>query len=354
MKKQLLMFCLVAFAASKIATAQYFLPISKMDVPHTVAAITMDATADASYGPVIATTITKEAGAGITPYKTTEDVAGDFGSMFRLCWDETYLYLYAEVTDDIEQDYVRGAANSWTWDNFEAFLDLDTNSDPALQNVDKVQLRFNRGLKDAADADSMVESAGGNVTAAAYLFSRVDAASDLVSGYPGWKFEVAIPWAAAVSGEISGDMTQQKLDVIGFDIGIADADGDQVYPDVTEGGRNVAGGSQAFWDLDDPAGTGNEDNGYQNRRCYGFITLKGGSGIDVINTTSSVNVYPNPSTGIVNLTNLDGLTTVEIYNMVGVKVKSVEVTNNQINVADLQTGVYVVKANNYSFKLTKN
>jgi len=369
MKKHLLIFCVaIIFIAEQIANAQYFQPISKMDVPSATTEIDMNSLIPEScFGTAQVATICKEAGAGISPYKNAEDVPGDFSAMFKLCWDYTYLYLYAEITDDVQQDYVRGAANSWTWDCVEAFLDLDTNSDPALQNVDKIQLRFTPGLKDAANRDSLVESAGGNVTAADFKFIvGNDYSQTLTSGYGGYKIKVAIPWAAAVSGEIDPNMHNQMKDVIGFDIGVSDADGDQEYPDVMEGGRNVAGGSQAFWDIDEPWGTGNEDNAYQNRRTYGLIKLT--EGIDCpccfegnqlksancndINEAniSSINIFPNPSNGTVTFSNLVGISTIEIYNMMGIRVKTISNEGDEITVLGLPSGLYFAKINNESAK----
>ncbi len=367
MKKQLLCLCSVAlFAAGNLATAQYYEPVTKLDVVPTKAAITIDGTADASYGDFQATTICKAGAAagaaGIDPYLANN--YPDFGAEFKLCWDTTYLYLYAEVTDDIAENYVRGKEQSWTWDNVEAFIDLDTSSLAANKNIGKIQMRFNRGLLSKCDVDSLVESAGGNVTADKFLFSVNNDAASLNSSNAGWSFEVAIPWTAAMSGTIDTRMSEQIKDVIGFDFAVADADGDG---SATTGGRNIDGGQQAFWDTDkDPAtglfGKGTEDNAYQDKLTYGWITLTGtpvnlapvGGTHDYSCTipissafAETLRVYPNPSTGLVKI---EGATTeVSVYTITGSLVKTIK-ASDEISVS-LESGIYFIKANGSSQKL---
>ena len=53
-----------------------------------------------------------------------------------------------------------------------------------------------------------------------------------------------------------------------------------------------------------------------------------------------MNVYPNPTTGELNL-DVNGQ--VDIYNVAGTLVKSVQTLNNKINVSDLSEGIYFIR-----------
>jgi hypothetical protein len=145
------------FYATSIS-AQYVAPLPvALDVPVSTG-ITIDGVGDeACYTAFQTMQICKEAGAASATRHAGDAV--DFDAKFKLSWDKTYLYLYFEVVDDIEEDYVRGKEQSWTWDNSEVFIDLDTNSTTnTYTDTSTVQIRFCRGLKSLAGEDSLFES----------------------------------------------------------------------------------------------------------------------------------------------------------------------------------------------------
>ena len=380
MTKQLLNFCAAAMVlATGTASAQYVAPISTLAVPMRMGGnMIMDGDDydHEGYSDWQTTMIGKEAGAGVTPH------AGDgfdFNFRFKLCWDFTYLYLIADIIDDIEEDYVIGKSQPWTWDNVEVFIDLDTNSTTeAYSTTSTTQMRFCRGLLDANGEDSLVESnsrgAGGPgtdsvaATAQRKLFKFFEDAHATVENGTGWHFEVAIPWTAATdsaSVDIHDRIALCGGTVIGFDIAAADADGDGTGD---TGGRNVAGGAQAFWDLDDPQGTGNEDNAYQNRLVFGFIQLTGvpigmscddtaNSSVTSTSEEKFIKVFPNPASDRVTFSNLSGFQAATVTNLVGQTVRTVEITNDKIKVEinDLPAGIYFFKPDNaaYAVKFVK-
>lgn len=67
------------------------------------------------------------------------------------------------------------------------------------------------------------------------------------------------------------------------------------------------------------------------------------------NTIKAVKLFPNPSLGNITIANVLHLKTIEIYNILGSKVKNIVVssTNNslELNLTDLSKGVYLVKLN---------
>ena len=58
-------------------------------------------------------------------------------------------------------------------------------------------------------------------------------------------------------------------------------------------------------------------------------------------STSEINIYPNPTTGLLNVTNAENAT-INVYNTVGELVKTVSNTNT-VDLSDVQNGTYIVK-----------
>lgn len=65
-----------------------------------------------------------------------------------------------------------------------------------------------------------------------------------------------------------------------------------------------------------------------------------------VNKKNNFGVYPNPVNDVLNITGLSGETQFEIHNAVGQLVKKGKTNDNQIRVADLVKGVYVITLNN--------
>jgi hypothetical protein len=348
MKKQLLNLLLVAafvFAAS-LAKAQYSEPDMQMDVPAIdhAGAIAMDGVAEADYSDFIQMKIAKRAGAALTDYEDGD--ASDFNAQFKVCWDGDYLYYYLEVTDDIAEYYGNDDADpygqSWTWDNSEVFIDLDTNSTTNTYDVNSTtQMRFNPGLLSDAGDDSLVESNSRGKVDQYQFWEDAEAPG-------GWKIEVAIPWAAATAQTDPPDVVAitEANGIMGFDAAVADADGDG--SDHSQGGRNVEGGAQMFWDLDTPIG--NEDNAYQNRRTLGWIALTGTVGLSPV-SQQAIDVWPNPVSDKLNIKNYSGPVT--IYSIIGTEVMEINNVTGAIDVSRLSSGVYVVATEKGTARILK-
>jgi hypothetical protein len=335
-----LLFVVAALSFAARVAGQYVEPIRTLDVPAVTAGITIDGVGDeAAYTAAQTMQIAKRAGAA-NPAGLENGDAVDFNATFKAAWDLDYLYLYVEITDDIEESMPVGGANAWTWDNFEIFIDLDTNSTTNTYDVTSTcQLRINRG-------EVGVESPG-RAAKTDYLYIQ-----DNGTSY--WIVEVGVPWtAASATGVVPDMLAEQAEGVIGFDFAVADADGPGGG---TEGGRNIAGGAQMFWDQDTPIE--NADNAYQNRRTFGFVTLTGtpgaSSGLNDPKVAGAYGLYPNPSNGTVTFTNLNDVKSFDIYNLVGVKVISVNVTGNQVKVPGLKSGVYFAKIKDHTLKFVVN
>ncbi len=59
-----------------------------------------------------------------------------------------------------------------------------------------------------------------------------------------------------------------------------------------------------------------------------------------------VKIFPNPTTGKINITGLEKATTFSIYNAIGQEVKRFKNVNATLNISELNTGIYILKSNN--------
>lgn len=71
--------------------------------------------------------------------------------------------------------------------------------------------------------------------------------------------------------------------------------------------------------------------------------------------TKGFNLYPNPTNnGLVNISSLnDGALAVQVFDVLGKQVKQATVTNNRLNVSDLNSGIYIVKITQNNSSTTK-
>ncbi len=70
----------------------------------------------------------------------------------------------------------------------------------------------------------------------------------------------------------------------------------------------------------------------------------------------AVSIFPNPTTGVLNITTIDATTSVEIFNVIGEKVyanKNLTKGNNAIDLSSLSNGSYFVKMNSNNNVTTK-
>lgn len=93
-----------------------------MDVEYTATPIKIDGVADAAW---------QQAKWQTMPYLmdgVLPDSASDFSGKYKLLWDEHYLYLQAEITDDVLLDtHADPTVNYWDDDTLEIFIDSDAS-----------------------------------------------------------------------------------------------------------------------------------------------------------------------------------------------------------------------------------
>lgn len=316
MKKQLLNVC-VAFAATLFlaggALAQHEAPNRSEEVKLATDAIVLDGVADEdSWGP----------NSNITElFAGTADDAADFSAYAKLCYDATNLYLFVSVTDQQETSYT-GTGDNYTFDNVEFFQDLDTSITGTGTFIgDETQGRFNRSW------DTYTGNAARND--ATYEFFETNSAS-------GWTVEATLPWVAFMAdGSVPEDMCEWFAKTIGFDLSVADNDGS---------GRE----GQFAWDADTEGAGNTEDNAWHDTRVFGLMTFANAPACTTsVNpvTESEYKVYPNPATGVVNFNNLEGVTSIEIVNVMGQVVKAISTSglDTVVTISDLKAGQYFAK-----------
>jgi hypothetical protein len=254
----------------------------------------------------------------------------DFKADFKLCWDLNYLYIWANISDDVEEDYNWGAGNPWEFDNVEVFLQLDTNTVNTTYSATTVQLRFCRGL------DSVQEP--GHARRADFLYYCNNTSI-------GWVVEAGIPWTAAFQDGILPEDYLSHLCIIGFDF--AGADSDDSDSDPTVGNRDC----QSAWDSDDPDTPDDrtEDNAWNNTSVFGYLfTFLCGDQLPS-SFEKGFSVYPNPAHDMIELKNIQPESDIDIYNMMGLHVTKTHFTYSDfrttIDISELRNGMYIALIN---------
>lgn len=321
MKKQLLNLSMVAGAlALYIGTvfAAPTPPYTTMEIPYALPAVVIDGDLDDVYGPEQPTVYMRET--QLADYEGEQD----FTCVFNVAWDIDYLYIYAEITDDIIHNFT-GQGNDYEFDNIEWFVQLDTNTVVTTYDDGTHQFRLNRGLDTARNSGNVLASTWGGI----------DMEPDNGTG---WVCEIAMPWEAVYTGGVlPEDIMTYVQDGMGFDFAGADSDG----TDPAAGARSF----QTAWDDDQPEGepgSGDADFAWNNTSKFGFVTFEI---VEAVNTNkvNTVNVHPVPATSTINF-ELTSLQTVAIYNMAGTKVMEVVTDGHNVDISGLAEGIYVAKA----------
>lgn len=70
--------------------------------------------------------------------------------------------------------------------------------------------------------------------------------------------------------------------------------------------------------------------------------------------SSTLAAYPNPAIDIISFKNIaDTQTVITIFNLTGSKICDLPISNNSVNIASLEKGIYLIKVGTQIVKITK-
>jgi hypothetical protein len=199
-----------------------------------------------------------------------------------------------------------------------------------------VQFRLNRGRDTLRTASDINSHALAPFDSTRWLFEENQGTN--------WVYETAISWLAILpkGNTLNSIIPYFARDMRnGFQVTFGDAD--------KVAGNHVDRWRQMSWDLQSAG-----DSGYNNRTHFGVVSM-GQVGDDchtwgecdgIHNTaTGKTKFYPNPTAGIVTIENLEGVTTVSVMNMAGIKVQTFNMINtNTLDLSQFPDGIYLIKA----------
>jgi hypothetical protein len=322
MKKQLLQLIFTALAVilfSNTINAAPWPPVRSMVLSSAWQDMVMDGVdSEGSYGETQGTYIYDP-----SDWDGTDE---DFSAVFRMTWDYSFLYVYAEITDDIEESYKEGIGNSWRFDNCQVFLQLDTNTVVWGYSAVTAIVQLNRGYTAIqwtghTDRFDFIYSAHSNPNS-------------------GWTFEMGIPWTAAMPIDSSPEDVYNYLEdgkTIGFDIRFIDQDAWNPDSDDISGSE---------WDEDDPEEPHDIEmpSIYDHPKYFGYITLDAGNLLsgNYEDYHDKIIAGPNPAGNMIQFLNLEQSAEITIYNSTGVELRKIIYSPfEEIDISSLQSGLYI-------------
>ncbi len=232
----------------------------------------------------------------------TDFSKSDLSGTAKMLWDDMYVYLLAEVTDDIKKN---DSPNTYEDDNVEFYFDIN-NAKTTTYDANDVQYSF--AWNDGTTVG--VLPSGRSTTDIIYSIADTDT---------GYIVEARIPWTT-LQGTPADDME------IGFDFMINDDD--------DGGGRD----GKLSWNAA-------EDQAWQDASYFGTVILEGNEVIASINeleNMSSVSIYPNPAGKVLFVEGNDNEIEYQISDITG-KLQLTGKTQNSVPIENLSKGVYFLK-----------
>ncbi len=275
----------------------------------------------------------------------------DFYVWFKMLWDSTAMYFYADVTDDILIKYAdHQDLDPWQCDDIEFYVhwrygraDGDTSVNGAAgMRTTSFQIGLNIGAS-AGSPPTWVNNEWNTLDNSDPAVQAIEYAMTLKQG--GYRCEMKVPFSIW-DGKVMDPNTQatvpyDQIDSIGFEVSFTDADGDQ------------GGGPMLVFNCDSSA-DGLKISWKPN--YWGKITFVA-STVDVpyIGAGSPVvNAYPNPASDILVVESNDILKSIVISNVIGQRVRAL---NNlmerkvEVSMSDLEDGIYFITTKDINHRI---
>ena len=167
--------------------------------------------------------------------------------------------------------------------------------------------------------------------------------------------EVLYGFRGIVTDEITGNPIEAKVEIIGHD-----TDNSHVYSvlpvgnyyrPIYEGNYNVTFSAEGYQSKTVEISVLNNNSTVKN---VSLLPLN--ISVSELNSKNNINIYPIPSSGIINIENIAEYSVLKILNIKGSTVYNNTITNNSIvlNLSDLDKGVYTIELSNNKTIVKKN
>lgn len=255
---------------------------------------------------------------------------GDFKGRFKVAWDESYLYVLAEVVDDsLSDDHSNPLQNWWDDDCLEVFIDENRSKGDHERNCNAFAYHVSLTY-DAVD----LNASGGGVNYKNNLKVDMD-----TIGAKTYLWEFAFKNYSASFNISNPEASRVKLEKgkkMGFTIAYCDND-------ETKARENFIGSmvmTQA---------TANDM--YKNADHFGLMILYDSQNVTNVLTNqfeNGIKIYPVPARNFLNIETSPASQescSVSIFSITGQLIKSVTFfgNKNSVNIDDMKQGLYLVK-----------
>jgi hypothetical protein len=249
-------------------------------------------------------------------------------SKFKLLAGADAFYVAVVVEDATPSNDATAIPNSYERDCSEIFFSIDTVSMPVgAYKTGCWQVRIQREGETLIDGNS-----GANTWAVTTLTGDPNFKYAAETSATEWIAELIFPYATLAAGlDPAWDYGFTR-----FDIATAD------NTTGAAGGRT----EQRYWYGHNGLG---DDHGWDNTQAMAICKMPK---LDAVTTLNNVKASAFVSNNVLNVKNVNGV--VGIYNIKGSLVRTATVNGNgSIAIADLQSGMYIVKSNELSMKFVK-
>ncbi len=261
--------------------------------------------------------------------------AADLSAQMLIGYDLEYFYLFLEVTDDIDgkQDA------KWKSDAVELFFNPDPGNDIPFDGENK-NYTGSDGVTDALQITFARDTAAFD-SGPGWVIRDWDYEYVVVNQTSSYTFEVKLPWDSLFTDHTNiGDWIPDRTPLavsaepgysMGFDIMVTDYDENETFD-----AQNRDGHLQ--W-----ANESGIDLSYMNTGLFGTITLDPNT-LGQKTSSNNIMAYPSPFSEYLNIKGLKKDHNIQIHNLLGQKVFSLENAGEEIlnlNLNHLNKGVYI-------------
>ncbi len=268
--------------------------------------------------------------------------SADFYPSFKMVWDSSAIYFFADVTDDVLIKYAdHQSLDPWNCDDIEFYVhwrygkadgDTSVNGAAGMRNT-SFQIGLNIGAP-AGSPPTWVNNEWNTLEDNDPIVQKIEYAFTLKQG--GYRCEMKVPFSIwdGIFMDTDGTVTvpYEKPDSIAFEVSFTDVDTDE------------GGGPIMVWNCDSTA-DGLKISWKPNYWGKATFIASPVAVHDVNSSFSSMKFYPNPTTNILVIENAEVMESVTISNIVGQRVKYINNLKErkvEVNMSGLQDGIYFI------------